>query len=380
MRKMVYIAYEYVYDNFKIYEFPYDSVWTYVFMLLFVDMMYYWNHRCAHEINLFWAAHSTHHSSEEYNLTTATRQSMFLKYTNWMFYLPLAPFVRPSIYMVHSHLNFVYQFWIHTQVIKSVGPLEHVLNTPSHHRVHHGRNPYCIDKNYAGVLIIWDRIFGTFAWEKPEKEEKLAYGLVHPIQTFDPIYIQLSSYHYIAKRVWESTSWNERFSVVFKGPGWVPGSGRLGNHEDLPEVVHPVQKFEVKISPVLNAYVAVNFIAILFLYAGFLKQLSFFPTPILAIFVMMIIYTLTCFGKFFDGKKNAVFMDLIRTAIFVAISFQYSSDIKLTLYNNDMLTMVFQALNVASFAFMMLLSTTSLLYSDYNVVKGENIAKTIKTE
>lgn len=106
-----------------------------------------------------------------------------------MFYLPLALFVRPSIFMVHSHLNLLYQFWIHTEVVDSLGPLEYILNTPSHHRVHHGRNPYCIDKNYAGVLIIWDRMFGTFESEK--KDEQIAYGLVHPVNSFDPIYIQV---------------------------------------------------------------------------------------------------------------------------------------------------------------------------------------------
>ncbi len=189
IRKVSFIMYEYVYENFLIYELPWNSNWTYLFMLLLVDMQYYWNHRCAHEVNIFWIAHATHHSSEEYNLTTALRQSMFLKFTNWIFYMPLALFVRPSIYMVHSHMNLLYQFWIHTQVIGSLGPLEYILMTPSHHRVHHGRNPYCIDKNYGGVFVFWDMIFGTFAKER--KDEEIAYGLVHPIQTYDPISIQV---------------------------------------------------------------------------------------------------------------------------------------------------------------------------------------------
>jgi alkylglycerol monooxygenase len=139
MRKLSITSYEWVYENFRIYDLPYDGVLTYAVSFLFIDFAYYWFHRAAHEINLFWAAHQTHHSSEEYNLSSALRQSMFQGFTSWVknlikqlfifwirflrafyilkfFYLPLGLFVRPSIYIVHSHLNLIYQFWIHTEV------------------------------------------------------------------------------------------------------------------------------------------------------------------------------------------------------------------------------------------------------------------------
>ena len=141
--------------------------------------------RSSVEVNLFWAAHQTHHSAENYNLSTALRQGAVQGYFSWIFYLPLALFVPPQIFLVHAQMNLLYQFWIHTDVIGNLGPFEYILNTPSHHRVHHGRNPYCIDKNYAGVFIIWDRLFGTFAAER--ENEQIAYGLIHPIKTFDPI-------------------------------------------------------------------------------------------------------------------------------------------------------------------------------------------------
>lgn len=373
IRKVSYVMYEYVHANYLIYELPWNSAWTYVFMLLFVDMMYYWNHRAAHEVNVFWIAHATHHSSEEYNLTTALRQSMFLKFTNWIFYMPLALFVRPSIFMVHSHMNLLYQFWIHTQIIGSMGPLEHILNTPSHHRVHHGRNPYCIDKNYAAVFIIWDKLFGTFAKEKDDEE--LAYGLVHPITTFDPIYIQLATYQYIAKRAYDSKSFYELYSVLFKGPGWVPGSGRLGHHEDLPAIKYPVKKFEVKISPILNGYVAINFLFIMILYVGFMKQLEYFPTIVLSVFVMSILYTLTCFGKFFDGKKSAVYYDLVRVLTFVLISLNFEDEVKRTLFGSQQLTEIFKYLNIFSLVFMTMFTITSL------TSKGvSKVAKEVKAE
>ncbi|XP_077866610.1 alkylglycerol monooxygenase-like [Saccoglossus kowalevskii] len=138
------------------------------------------------EVNFMWAAHQVHHSSEDYNLGTAIRQSIFQRHTAWIFYLPMALFVSPPTAYVHIQFVTLYQFWIHTEFVGSLGPVEYILNTPSHHRVHHGRNPYCIDKNYGGTLIIWDRLFGTFA---PERE-RVVYGLVHPIASWNPFYIQ----------------------------------------------------------------------------------------------------------------------------------------------------------------------------------------------
>lgn len=149
-------------------------------------------------MNILWATHQSHHSAEDYNLSTALRQGVMQSYASWMFYLPLALVVPPPIFLMHTQMNLLYQFWIHTEIISNLGPLEYILNTPSHHRVHHGRNPYCIDKNYAGVFIIWDRIFGTFA---PEREnEPIAYGLIHPINTFDPLETQVFENHFNYER------------------------------------------------------------------------------------------------------------------------------------------------------------------------------------
>ncbi|XP_011729341.2 alkylglycerol monooxygenase isoform X6 [Macaca nemestrina] len=182
-------SYIYIWENYRLFSLPWDSPWTWYLTFFGVDFGYYWFHRMAHEVNIMWAGHQTHHSSEDYNLSTALRQSVLQLYTSWIFYSPLALFIPPSVYAVHLQFNLLYQFWIHTEVINNLGPLELILNTPSHHRVHHGRNRYCIDKNFAGVLIIWDRIFGTFEAEN----EKVVYGLTHPINTFEPIRVQALS-------------------------------------------------------------------------------------------------------------------------------------------------------------------------------------------
>ncbi|KAI5099115.1 alkylglycerol monooxygenase [Silurus meridionalis] len=181
-------SYIYVWNNFHILELPWDSAWTWWLAFLGVDFGYYWVHRCSHELNILWAAHQVHHSSEYYNLTTALRQSVTQQFASWVFYLPMALIVPPSIFAVHIQFNLLYQFWIHTEFVSNLGPLEWILNTPSHHRVHHGRNHYCIDKNYGGTLIIWDRMLGTFA---PE-DDKVIYGLTHPINTFDILSVEIT--------------------------------------------------------------------------------------------------------------------------------------------------------------------------------------------
>jgi alkylglycerol monooxygenase len=155
------------------------------FLICFAKLSFYFL-----EINFFWAKHQVHHSSEHYNLTTALRQSVFQGWLAWPFYLPMAFFVPPSIFLIHQQFNLLYQFWIHTELVDSIGPLEYVLNTPKHHRIHHGSNRYCLDKNYAGVLIIWDRMFGTFAEER--EGEKIVYGLVEDIKSFNPFWLQVS--------------------------------------------------------------------------------------------------------------------------------------------------------------------------------------------
>lgn len=184
--------YMWFHARFCVWELPWDSPLTWLVAFFGVDCGYYWFHRFAHEVNLFWASHQAHHSSEDYTLSTALRQSFSQRFTSMFVYLPLGLVLPAPAYFAHKQLNLLYQFWIHTEVIDRLGPLEWVLNTPSHHRVHHGRNPYCIDCNYAGVLIIWDRMFGTF---QPElREEKVVYGLVHPLSSWDPVWAQVHTH------------------------------------------------------------------------------------------------------------------------------------------------------------------------------------------
>ncbi|KAJ3068612.1 hypothetical protein HDU98_008252 [Podochytrium sp. JEL0797] len=209
-------------------------VW--ILALLGVDFCYYWAHRGAHELNGGWAGHVTHHNSQDYNLSTALRQSMTQMFFTLFFYLPLAFFIPPPVFALHKMLNLLFQFWIHTEVVPPLGYLEYIINTPSSHRVHHGRNPYCIDKNYAGVLIIWDILFGTYQPELPS--EPVIFGITHNINTFNPLVIQFHHSLSILRSVVTAQSIREAFNRLVMGPGWTPEQPhlRLGDPSGIPRV------------------------------------------------------------------------------------------------------------------------------------------------
>jgi sterol desaturase/sphingolipid hydroxylase (fatty acid hydroxylase superfamily) len=181
------------------------------------DFIYYWNHRCMHEVRGMWAIHVVHHSSERYNLSTALRQPVADVLGVWVPYGFLCRLgIRPGLVQQARGLNLIYQYWIHTDAIRSIGKGEEVLNTPSHHRVHHGSNARYIDRNHGSILIVWDRLFGTFQRE----EEAVVYGLTKNIESFAPPVIATHEYRDIVRDVAHADNWKDRLSFVLRGPGW----------------------------------------------------------------------------------------------------------------------------------------------------------------
>ncbi len=181
------------------------------------DAIYYWNHRIQHEARYLWAIHVVHHSSEHYNLSTALRQPVSEGLGTFVPYGILSLLgCRPELIEQARGVNLIYQYWIHTEVIRSLGPLEAVLNTPSHHRAHHGSNRQYLDRNHGSILIVWDRLFGTF---EPEREP-VRYGLTRNIETFDPLRVAAHEYVDIAHDVAGATGWSDRLGYVVRGPGW----------------------------------------------------------------------------------------------------------------------------------------------------------------
>ncbi|XP_077383304.1 alkylglycerol monooxygenase [Festucalex cinctus] len=312
-------TYVYVWEHFRLVELPWDSAWTWWLSFLAVDFCYYWFHRFAHEVAILWAAHQVHHSSEYYNFTTALRQPLTQQLTSWIFYVPMALAVPPSAFAVHIQLNLLFQFWLHTEVIRDMGPLEWIFNTPKHHRVHHGRNLYCIDKNYAGILIIWDRLFGTFA---PE-EDKVVYGLVFPSNSFEIITSQFHYYLSLWRRSTTYSSLSDKVSTFVKGPSWTPGNPRLGNYSHVPKVTGKEKPHDPSCSLTLQVYVVTHFLLVLYTYHElFENQAALTQLTVLGM-TGYVLLTLTSLGFIIDGRPSASILEMLR-CIWMMLLLQYS--------------------------------------------------------
>ncbi|XP_051921843.1 alkylglycerol monooxygenase [Hippocampus zosterae] len=308
-------AYVYVWEHFRLVELPWDSAWTWWFSFLAVDFCYYWFHRFAHEVAILWAAHQVHHSSEYYNFSTALRQPLTQQLTSWIFYVPMALAVPPSAFAVHIQLNLLFQFWLHTEVIRDMGPLEWIFNTPKHHRVHHGRNLYCIDKNFGGILIIWDRLFGTFS---PEKD-KVVYGLVYPSNSFEIITSQFHYYLSLWRRSTTYSSLADKVSTFVKGPSWTPGNPRLGNYNLVPKLTGEEKPHDPSCSLPVQVYVVTHFLLVLHTYHElFENQATLTQLTILGM-TGYILLTLTSLGFIIDCRPLASILEMLRCMCLVML-------------------------------------------------------------
>lgn len=204
------------------------GVWVFILAFILDDLIYYWIHRAGHRMRWMWAAHVIHHSSQHYNLSTALRQTWTSPLTpGILFRTPLFVIgIDPGIVFFVAGLNLVYQFWIHTEAIDRMPRwFEAVMNTPSHHRVHHANNPPYLDANYAGVFIIWDKLFGSFIPE--QRDMPVRYGLVQDLGTFNPLKVAFHEWVGLLKDWSHAKSWSERLHYLIKPPGWTPDGSRL---------------------------------------------------------------------------------------------------------------------------------------------------------
>ncbi len=239
---VVLVVYAAIYSISPIQLSPSDW-WTWVLLFFADDLAYYCFHRSHHRIRLFWAMHVVHHSSEHYNFSTALRQD-WSPFSSIFFWMPGALLFEPWMIYLAFSWSLLYQFLLHTEAVRKLPrPIEFIFNTPSHHRVHHGSQEQYLDKNYAGILIIWDRMFGTF---EPEAE-RVRYGLTKNINTFHPVKVAYGEYLNIWRDVRAAESWRDRLGYAFKGPGWRPGSD-LAAPEAGDEVgVHQADRFHQRV-------------------------------------------------------------------------------------------------------------------------------------
>ena len=197
--------------------------WSFALIMLLADFLYYWEHRIAHEVRLLWTQHAVHHSSRDYNIATAIRFGPFEGVWSLIIHIPLALMgFAPEMIVLSVILVLAYQTWLHTELIGKLGPLELVLNTPSHHRVHHGCDDKYLDKNYAGILIIWDRMFGSFQ----EEEETPRYGLKRDFESRNPVLVWFSELPGLWTDLRGAKSFGEAWGYLWQPPGWEPESGK----------------------------------------------------------------------------------------------------------------------------------------------------------
>jgi sterol desaturase/sphingolipid hydroxylase (fatty acid hydroxylase superfamily)/poly(3-hydroxybutyrate) depolymerase len=284
-----------------------------------VDLLYYWWHRLSHEVNFLWAAHVVHHQSEDYNLAVALRQSVLTSWTALPFYLPLALLGVPTLVFAVTHaLSTLYQFWIHTQLVRKMrGPVDWILNLPSHHRVHHAINTQYLDKNYGATLVVWDRLFGTYE----EEVEAPVYGITKPLASFDAMWAQVHYWFEMRTMMRAATGPLEKLRVWFASPAWKP----RGYVVEAPPVADRT-KYDRPVSPKLATYVALQYVGVVAATFALLMWHHGLPRTVVIVGVAAVLGALVAIGALLEGRRWALRAELGRLALGgLAIALVFSS-------------------------------------------------------
>ena len=307
--------YTWIYHRFKMAELP-QSTATFILALVFWDLCYYWEHRMAHTINLFWGGHVVHHQSEEYNLSVALRQTSTGFIWGFPFYLPMALLgIHPIQFVLVGGINLLYQFWIHTEHIKKLPAwFEYIFNTPSHHRVHHGRDPKYLDKNYGGIFIIWDRLFGTFKAE----EERPHYGITTPLKSWNPVYANFAHYIHLGQWLKQVKSPTDGIRLLFNKPGWFPSY--MGGYKEPENVPEDYRKYDRHFENV-QVYILIQFLLALVLNAFYFFNHADIEIGQKIIFASWIVFSTLLFGLMFEFQNKWIIgLECLRLACIPYIS------------------------------------------------------------
>lgn len=308
-------GYVFVWQHLRVASVSDHSIVAWIAITIGLDFLYYWFHRASHRVNVLWAMHSVHHQSEEYNLSTALRQSWFDPLVQWVFYLPLAlAGFSPAMYAGAATINLLYQFFLHTRAVKRLGPLEYVFNTPSHHRVHHGIDPEYIDKNYGGIFIVWDRLFGTFVNESVEP----VYGTVKPLASWNAAWANIAEYGRIAELARGATRTIERAWAWFAPPEWRPSA--MGG----PVTVPPVDRaryanFETHTTRGADVYVAVQFVVTAAATTALLYFAEDLPHASVMLLAFAILAATRGWGAVMEARSGAALFEAVRAAVTIGV-------------------------------------------------------------
>ena len=288
--------------HLALFALPADSVPVWVGALLGYDLCYYWLHRMGHEVNILWAAHVVHHQSERYNLSTALRQTGSGVLLGWLFYLPLAVLGVPlKVFVVVALIDLLYQFWVHTEQIGRLGWFDRVFCSPSNHRAHHAVNDRYLDRNYGGILILWDHLFGSFVEE--DAADPPVYGTRAPLRSWNPLWANAEVYWRTAQDAWHARRWRDKLRVWIKPPGWRPAD--VAARFPKPDFAMPTGRYDPPLGAPLKLYVLVQFALLLGMTTQFLGLAGHAGLPALLLYAGYLLAGLCVLGALMEGRRWA---------------------------------------------------------------------------
>jgi len=312
--------------EYAIWSFDINSLGHWLLAILLYDFLYYWFHRISHERQFFWGSHVVHHQSEDYNLSTALRQTSTSFATTWVFYIPCFFLGMPiSMFVSIASAHLIYQFWVHTQHIPKLGIFEWFMVSPSNHRVHHAQNADYIDKNYGGLLIIWDRLFGTFKAE--EENQQAIYGIRVPLRSWNPIWANLHIFAAMLRDIWHTQRWSDKFRVLWSKTGWHPED----MVERFPEKKSDLQQFE-KYNPqrssLVNGAIILQYLLLAALHFWSAGQSTLLSSALMWAVVLAQVAILLVIGALLDGKAYAGSLEYARLlALSAMLWISYSAEL-----------------------------------------------------
>jgi sterol desaturase/sphingolipid hydroxylase (fatty acid hydroxylase superfamily) len=308
---VVIISYNWMVEYLAIYQIE-SKLWMYVVAFVGLDFAGYWSHRWSHEINVFWNRHIIHHSSEEFNLACALRQSISNIFAIFTFlFIPMALVGVPTeVIGIVAPLHLFAQFWYHTRLIDRMGILEYIIVTPSHHRVHHSINPEYLDKNYSQVFIVWDKLFGTFQEEM--KDVPPVYGVKRAVSTWNPILINFQHFWLLVKDAWRTQSWWDKIRVWFMPTGWRPKDVMNAFPVDSIEDVYQQKKYDTHLSNPIKtwswAQLVIHVVLMLYLF----NNIAEVTLPGMLLYGLFLFISIFAYTTLMDGSKYAVITELIK--------------------------------------------------------------------
>jgi alkylglycerol monooxygenase len=311
-KAMLFGLYIWIYENYSLFKIP-ATWWSFLLALLAFDFLFYWAHRWGHEMNIFWGAHSVHHQSEEYNLSVALRQSWFHNLVAFPIFLPI-PFLgfEPLIFGAAAIVHTLSQFWIHTKLVGKLHPwIEYWFNTPSHHRVHHAVNPKYIDRNHAGLLMIWDRMFGTFKEE--ETGDEIYYGITTQLKSWNPAWANVHYYIEMFQKA-RQMKWADKFKMIWARPGWLPAY--MGGFQEVKEVdANAYSKYDAKTNMWFSIYAVLQFAVLLWASTQYMAHYATISVFYKVLFFTLILLTMLIIGGIFENKRWIIYAEYTRLVL-----------------------------------------------------------------